>query len=92
MEPESSDKRDKREVLRRIPAGTRSFEFTKKELETILEQEFPTVRRMTLGLNSPSILPFLHARATVERQQREFTNGWDPFGHWIIGSGIFPHV
>ena len=77
--------RDKREVLR-IPAWTRSFEFTKKELETILERdvlfpvvhEFPTVRRMTLGMNSPMVVPSLLARATVERQQREFTDGWDP--------------
>ena len=77
--------RDKREVLR-IPAWTNSFEFTKKELETILERdvlpaaiaEFPTVRRMTMGMNSPLVVPSLYARATVERQQREFTNGWDP--------------
>ena len=76
---------DKREVLR-IPAWTKSFEFTKKEWETILERdvlpaavpEFPTVRRMTLGMNNPLLLPSLHARATVERQQREFTEGWDP--------------
>ena len=74
-----------REVLR-IPAWTRSFEFTKKELEMILElvvlpdavPEFPTLRRMTLGINIPMVVPSLHARATVERQQREFTDGWDP--------------
>ena len=77
--------RDRREVLR-IPAWTRSFEFTKKELEMILERdvlpaavpEFPAVRRITLGMKSPLVVPFLHARAAVERQQREFTNGWDP--------------
>ena len=77
--------RDKREVLR-IPAGTRSFKFTKKELDTILERdvlpaavpELPTVRRLTLGKNSSLVVPSLHTRATVERQQREFTNGWDP--------------
>ena len=47
--------REKREVLR-IPAWMRSFEFSKKDLETILERdvlpaavpEFPTVRKMTL--------------------------------------------
>ena len=76
--------RDKREVLR-IPAWTRSFEFTTKELETILERdvlpaavpEFTTVRKMILGMNSPLVVPSLHATATVERQQRESTNGWD---------------
>ena len=58
----------------------------KKELERILEREvlpttvseFPMVRRMTLGMNSPLVVPFLHGRATVEKQQKEFTNGWDP--------------
>ena len=77
--------RDKREVLR-IQAWTRRFEFTKKESETILERdvlraavpEFSTERRITLGMNSPLVVPSLHARATVERQQREFLNGWDP--------------
>ena len=77
--------RDKREISR-IPAWTRNFEFTKKELETILERdvlpaavpELPTVRRLTLGKNTHLVVPSLHARATVERQQREFTNGWDP--------------
>ena len=33
---------------------------------------------MTLGMNSPLVVPSLHARATVEMQQKEFTNGWDP--------------
>ena len=32
---------------------------------------------MTLGMNSPMVVPSLHARATVERQQREFTDGRD---------------
>ena len=52
--------RDKRELLR-ILAWTRSFELSKNELETILERdvlpaavpEFPTVRRMTLGMSNP---------------------------------------
>ena len=55
----------------------------KKELEMILEREvlsttvpeFPMVRRMTLGMNSPLVVPSLHARATVEKQQKEFTDG-----------------
>ena len=81
---------DKIEVLR-IPAWMSKFEFTKKELETILERdvlpagvrEFPTVERVTLGMNSPMIVSSLHERVTVERQQREFTDGWDPLliGH-----------
>ena len=47
------------EILR-IPAWKKSFELVKRELEAILEKEvlpasipeFPTVRRMTLGMNS----------------------------------------
>ena len=77
--------RDTREVLR-IPAWTKSFEFAKRELETILERdvlptaipEFPTVRRMTLGMNSPLVVPSLHTRAAVEQQQRVFTDSWHP--------------
>ena len=33
---------------------------------------------MTLGMNSPMVVPFLHARATVEQQQKTFTESWDP--------------
>ena len=48
------------EILR-IPAWRKSFELVKRELEAILEKEilsttipeFPTVRRITLGMNSP---------------------------------------
>ena len=76
---------DKGEVLR-IPAWKRSFELVKKELEMILEREnlpttvpeFPMVRRMTLGMSSPLVVPSLHSRATVEKQQKDFTDGWDP--------------
>ena len=58
----------------------------KRELEATLEKEilpatipeFPTVRRMTLGMNSSLVVPSLFAIATVERQQEEFTYGWDP--------------
>ena len=58
----------------------------KKELKTTLEKEmlptvvpeFPTVRRMTLGMNSSLVVPSLDARAAVVKQQREFTDGWDP--------------
>ena len=74
-----------REILR-IPAWTKSFELVKKELEAILEKEvpparvpeFPTVRRMTLGMNSSLVVPSLYARTTTEEQQKEFTDGWDP--------------
>ena len=77
------------EILR-IPAWKKSFELVKNELEATLEKEvlpatipeFPTARRMTLGMNSPLVVPSLYARATVERQQVEFTDGWDPL---IIG-------
>ena len=73
-------------VVLRIPAWTKSFEFTKRELETKLERdmlpaaipELPTVRRMTLGMNSSMVVPSLHARATVEQQQKMFTDSWDP--------------
>ena len=58
----------------------------KRELEAILEKEvlpasipeFPTVRRMTLGINSSLVVPSLFARAAAEEQQREFIDGWDP--------------
>ena len=57
----------------------------KKKLEATLEKEilpatvpeFPAVRRMTLGMNNPLVVPSLFARATVEKQQKEFTDGWD---------------
>ena len=65
------------EILR-IPAWKKSFELVKRELETTLEKEalpatipeFPTVRRMTLGMNSSLMVPSLFTRATVEKQQR----------------------
>ena len=73
------------EILR-FPAWKKSFELVKRELEATLEKEnlpatipeFRTVRRMTLGMNSSLVVPSLFARATVERQQEEFTDGWDP--------------
>ena len=72
------------EILR-IPAWKKSFELVKRELEAILEKEvlpasipeFPTVRRMTLGMNSPLVVPSLFARAATEEQQKEFIDGWD---------------
>ena len=73
------------EILR-IPAWKKSFELVKRELEAILEKEvlpasipeFPTVRRMTLGINSSLVVPSMFARAAAEEQQREFIDGWDP--------------
>ena len=58
----------------------------KSELETIFERdvlpvtipEFPTVRRMTLGMNSPMVVPSIHAREAVDQQQKTFTHSWDP--------------
>ena len=75
---------DGQEILR-ISAWKKSFELVKRELEATLEKEllpatipeFPTVRRMTLGMNSSLVVPSLFARATVERQQIEFTDVWD---------------
>ena len=69
----------------RIPAWKGIFELVKKELEMILERkilpttvpELPMVRRMTLWMILTHV-PSLHARATVEKQQKEFTDGWDP--------------
>ena len=73
------------EILR-IPAWKKSYELVKKELEAILEKEilpttipeFPTVRRMTLGMNSSLVVPSLFARAAAEELQKGFTDGWDP--------------
>ena len=70
----------------RIPARKKSFELVKRKLEAILEKEilpttipeFPTVRRMILGMNSSLVVPSLFARAAMEGQQREITDGWDP--------------
>ena len=84
------------EILR-IPAWKKSFELVKKELEATLEKEilpatipeFSTVRRMTLGMNSSLVVPSLFARATVERQQVEFIDGWDPL---FIGYTAVPHL
>ena len=40
--------------------------------------EFPIVRRMTLGMNSPLVVPSIIARMTTEEMQKDFTDGWDP--------------
>ena len=76
---------DGREILR-IPAWKESFALVKRELETTMEREilsaimpeFPVVRRMTLGMNSPLVGPSIFAKMTMEEMQKDFTDGWDP--------------
>ena len=76
---------DGREILR-IPVWKDSFALVKRELESIMEKEilpatmpeFPIVRRMTLGMNSPSVVPSIIARMTTEEMQKDFTDGWNP--------------
>ena len=66
----------------RIPAWKKSFELVEaileKEILPATIPEIPTVRRMTLGMNSSLVVPSLFARAAAERQQRKFTDGWNP--------------
>ena len=54
-----------------------------KEILPTTIPEFPTVRRMTLGMNSPLVVPSIFARAAAEELQKGFTDGWDPL---FIGS------
>ena len=69
-----------------IHAWKKSFELVKRELKAILEKEvlpttipeFPIVRRITLGMNSPLVVPSLFARAAAEELQKRFTDDWDP--------------
>ena len=64
---------------RELRAGEEGARMTlEKEILPTVAPEFPIVRRMTLGMNSPLVVPSLYARAAVEKQQREFTDGWDP--------------
>ena len=64
-----------REILR-IPAGTKAFDFMRKELEMVLQRyvlpattpEFPTARRLNLGMNSLMLVLAVHAREGVEGQ------------------------
>ena len=74
----------------RVRENEANCELVKRELEMILEREFlpitvpefPMVRRITLGMNSPLVVPSLYTRAAIEKQQREFTDGCD---HLFIG-------
>ena len=49
-----------------------------KEILPATMPEFPIVRRMTLGMNSPLVVPSIMARMTTEEMQKYFTDGWDP--------------
>ena len=49
-----------------------------KEILPATIPEFPTVRRMTLGMNSHLVVPSIFARTTTEELQKNFTDGWDP--------------
>ena len=60
-----------------------------KEILPTVVPEFPIVRRMTLGMNSPLVVPSLYARAKVEIQQREFTDGWEPLFIGCLHSSRF---
>ena len=50
-----------------------------------------SLNSMTLGMNNPLVVTSIHARATVEKQQKEFTVGWDPL---FIGysAAVFFHT
>ena len=88
------------EVSIEDPGLDEELQFTKRELETILERdvlpaaipEFPTMRLMTLGMNSPMVVPSPYARATVEQQQKMFLGQLGHLFHRVFGSGIFPYV
>ena len=53
--------------------------------------EFPIVRRMTLGMNSPLVVPSIFARMTTEEMQKDFTDGWDPLFIGYTAAVFFPH-
>ena len=72
---------DGREILR-IPAWKECFALVQKaimekEILPAAMPEFPIVRRMTLGMNSPLVVPSIMARMTTEEMQKYFTDGWD---------------
>ena len=70
-------KASRQEILR-IPAWKKSFELVKRELEAILEKEILPTTIPEFPMVSSLVVPSLFARAAAERQQREFTDGWDP--------------
>ena len=83
---------DGHEILR-IPAWKKSFELVKRELEATLVKEilpatipeFPTVRRMTLEMNSSLLVQSLFARSTVDLRLGLLV-------HWIYSSGLLPYL
>ena len=87
-----------REVLR-IPPWKKSFDFVKKELETILERdllpvtipEFSTVRRMTLGTNRTIVVPSIHARSCGAAAEDIHTQ-LVPLIHRVFSGSALPHV
>ena len=62
-----------------------------KEILPATMPEFPTVRRMTLGMNSPLVVPSIMAKMMTEETQRHFTDGWDPL---FIGytAAVYFHI
>ena len=93
--------RDKREVLR-IPAWTRSFKFLNYEkgigndnragCPPRFHPRVPEGEKNDHGNEQPPGSPFpireSHGRKTAKR-----IHGWlGSFVHWILGSGVFPHV
>ena len=84
---------DGQEILR-IPAWKKSFELVKRELEATLEKEilpatnpeFPTVRRMTLGMNS-------YGRKSYGRKAAKGVHRWlGSLVHWVYSSGLLPYL
>ena len=57
---------------------TRKYYEILKILGPCWERKYMAGVFYALGMNSPLVVPSLFARATVEKQQREFTDGWDP--------------
>ena len=52
--------------------------FVKKEFETILERDVLPVTIPEFGMNSPMVVPSIHATEAVEQGQKTFTHSWDP--------------
>ena len=84
LEPKSPDSKwtrvlENSRMEEKLRAGERELEaILEKEVLPASIPEFPTVRRMTLGMNSSLVVPSLIARAATEEQQKEFIDGWDP--------------
>ena len=71
------------EILR-IPAWTKAFELTRRELGVILERDWLAATffyrgENDIGLKSPSLVTSVQAKRIVERQHKVFTHCWDPY-------------